>query len=480
MPETARSRALALAVLCAVSLMVVLDGSIVAVALPAIQNDLGFTPSTLAWVVNSYLIAFAGLLLLSGRLGDLAGRKRIFLAGLSVFTIASLLCGIAQDQTQLIVFRFLQGAGGALASAVVLGMITTLYPEPRARAKAIGVYSFTQAAGSSIGLIAGGTLTQLLDWHWTFFINLPIGAVALVMAVRLLEADRGTGLRGGTDVTGAGLVTGGLMLLVYTIVKAEEYTWGDVRTIGLLVLSLGLLAGFVLRQAKARKPLLPLRIFRIRAVSGANTVMVLMVAGLFGFQFITALYLQRVLQLDAMGTGFAFLPAPLTIAIMSLVFAEKLNHRFGARTVLVAGLSLVAVALGFLATAKADGNYATDVLPALVLMGIGFGAAMPALMGQAMSGTDPADAGVASGLINTTQQIGAAVGTALLATAAASRTGSLLQEGATTAEALTGGYRTAYALSAALLALAVFVAVVVLRSRKDASRTESAVPMVVS
>ncbi len=254
MPETARSRALALAVLCAVSLMVVLDGSIVAVALPAIQNDLGFTSSTLAWVVNAYLIAFAGLLLLSGRLGDLIGRKRVFLAGLSVFTLASLLCGIAQDQTQLVVFRFLQGAGGALASAVVLGMITTLFPEPRARAKAIGVYSFTQAAGASIGLIAGGTLTQLLDWHWTFYINLPIGAVALVMAVRLLADERGAGPRGGTDITGAGLVTGGLMLLVYTIVKAEEYTWGDARTIGLLAVSLLLLAGFVLRQAKAREP----------------------------------------------------------------------------------------------------------------------------------------------------------------------------------------------------------------------------------
>ena len=459
-------RALALAVLCAVSLMVVLDGSIVAVALPAIQNDLGFTPSTLAWVVNAYLIAFAGLLLLSGRLGDLIGRKRVFLAGLGVFTLASLLCGIAQDQTQLVVFRFLQGAGGALASAVVLGMITTLYPEPRERAKAIGVYSFTQAAGASIGLIAGGTLTQLLDWHWTFYINLPIGAVALVMAVRLLADDRGPGLRGGTDIAGAGLVTGGLMLLVYTIVKAEEYTWADARTFGLLAVSLLLLAGFVLRQAKAREPLLPLRIFRSRAVSGANAVMVLMVAGLFGFQFITALYLQRVLQLDALSTGFAFLPAPVSIAVMSLVFAEKLNHRFGARTVLVTGLSLVALALGFLAMVEADGNYAVDVLPALVLMGIGFGAAMPALMGQAMSGAAPADAGVASGLINTTQQIGAAVGTAVLATAAASRTGSLLAEGAAVPEALTGGYRTAYGLSAGLLALAVFVSAVVLREKK--------------
>ncbi|MFK0246151.1 MFS transporter [Amycolatopsis azurea] len=403
-------RALALAVLCAVSLMVVLDGSIVAVALPSIQNDLGFTPSSLAWVVNAYLITFGGLLLVSGRLGDLIGRKRVFLAGLGVFTLASLLCGIAQDQTQLIVFRFLQGAGGALASAVVLGMITALYPEPRARAKAIGVYSFTQAAGSSIGLIAGGTLTQLLDWHWTFFVNLPIGAVALVLAVRLLEADRGTGSRG--------------------------------------------------------EPLLPSRIFRLRSVIGANTVMVLMVAGLFGFQFITALFLQRVLRLDALGTGFAFLPAPVSIAVMSLVFAERLNHRSGARKVLAAGLSLVALALAFLATVEAGGNYAADVLPALVLMGAGFGAAMPALMGQAMSGVAPADAGVASGLINTTQQIGAAIGTALLATAAASRTESLLVEGTAMPEALTGGYRTAYALSAGLLALAAFVAAVLLREKR--------------
>ncbi|MEV7549958.1 MFS transporter [Amycolatopsis sp. NPDC089917] len=404
-------RALALAVLCAVSLMVVLDGSIVAVALPSIQNDLGFTASSLAWVVNAYLIAFGGLLLVSGRLGDLIGRKRVFMTGLGVFTLASLLCGVARDQTQLVVFRFLQGAGGALASAVVLGMITTLYPEPRARAKAIGVYSFTQAAGSSIGLIAGGTLTQLLDWHWTFFVNLPIGVVALALAVRLLEADRGTGLRRG-------------------------------------------------------EPLVPLRIFCVRTVLGANTVMILMVAGLFGFQFITALYLQRVLRLDVLGTGFAFLPAPVSIAVMSLVFAERLNHRFGARKVLVTGLSLVALALGLLATVEADGNYATDVLPALVLMGAGFGAAMPALMGQAMSGVSPADAGVASGLINTTQQIGAAIGTAVLATAAASRTGSLLADGTAMPEALTGGYRIAYALSTGLLALAVFAAAVALRERK--------------
>jgi EmrB/QacA subfamily drug resistance transporter len=462
-PSHVRSRWLALSVLCVGTLMVILDGTIVAVALPTIQTELGFTQSTLAWVVNAYLIAFAGLLLLSGRLGDLIGRKRVLLTGLVIFTVASLLCGLTGSQELLVIFRFTQGVGGALASAVVLGMIVTLFPEPREQAKAIGIYTFVQAGGASLGLIAGGVLTQTLNWHWAFFINIPIGLAAVSLAWRLFETDRGLGLREGADVAGAVLVTSGLMLLVYTIVKADEYTWGDARTLGLLALSLILLASFVVRQAKASKPLLPLRIFRARSVSGANVIMVLMVAGMFGFQFMTALYLQRVLGLGSLQTGLAFLPAPVLIALVSLGLAARLNLRFGPRTVLGTSLGLVAVALGLLARVPVDGFYAVDVLPVLILLGAAFGAAMPALIGQAMSAATPSDSGIASGLINTTQQIGAAVGTAVLATVAASRTEALLDKGDSIASALTEGFHVAYGFSAGFVVVAMVVAVVVLR-----------------
>jgi len=410
-----RSRGLALAVLCAASLMVVLDSSIVAVALPAIQADLGFTPAGLSWVVSAYLIAFGGLLLISGRLGDLVGRRRVFLAGLGLFTAASLAGGLAQDAGVLVTARFVQGIGGALASAVVLGMIVTMYPEPRARTRAIGFYSFTQAAGASIGLIAGGALTQALSWHWTFYVNLPIGIVALVMAVRFVEADRGTGLRAGLDVAGT-----------------------------------------------------LLRLVRIRAVTDANLVMVLMVAGLLGFQFVTALYLQQVLGLDALDTGVAFLPVPLIIAVGSLAFADRLIARFGPRVMLLSGLVPVIAGLLLLTGVSAHGNYFTDVLPALVLMGAGAGVAIPALMGLAMSDVDPADAGVASGLISTTQQVGAAVGTAVLATVAATRTAGRVAAGDETREALAAGFRLAYGVSSAFLIAAVAAGAMVLARRRAA------------
>ncbi len=459
----ARSRGLALAVLCAASLMVVLDSSIVAVALPAIQADLGFTAAGLAWVVTTYLVAFGGLLLLSGRLGDLLGRRRVFLGGLGLFTAASLAAGLAGNATVLVVSRFVQGVGGALASAVVLGMIVTMYPEPRARAKAIGVYSFTQAAGASIGLIAGGALTQALSWHWTFYVNLPIGAVALVLAVRVVEADRGTGLRAGLDTLGAVLVTAAVMLGVYGITGHNRIALGA---------AVVLLAGFVVRQAKARTPLLPLRLFRSRAVTGANLVMVLMVAGMLGFQFVTALYLQQVLGLDALRTGVAFLPVPVVIAIASLGFAGKLAERFGPRTVLLSGLGLVIAGLLLLTRVSVRGGYFTDVLPPLLVMGLGAGVAIPALMGLAMSGAAPEDSGVASGLINTTQQVGAAIGTAVLATVAASRTASL--GSVNHREALASGFRLAYGTSAGFLiaAIALGAAVLARRSRRSATEPE--------
>ncbi|WP_439381839.1 MFS transporter [Amycolatopsis lexingtonensis] len=459
-----RSRGLALAVLCAASLMVVLDSSIVAVALPAIQADLGFTPAGLAWVVTAYLVAFGGLLLISGRLGDLLGRRRVFLGGLTLFTLASLAAGLAPDAGVLVVSRFAQGVGGALASAVVLGMIVTMYPEPRARAKAIGVYSFTQAAGASIGLIAGGALTQALSWHWTFYVNLPIGVAALLLAVRVVSPEPGTGLRAGSDVLGAVLVTGAVMLGVYAISSA---VWSA------LAVAVVLLAAFVLRQAKAHTPLLPLRLFRIRAVTGANLVMVLMVAGMLGFQFVTALYLQQVLGLDALRTGVAFLPVPLVIAVASLGFADKLTARFGPRAVLLSGLGLVIVGLVLLT--QVSDSYFTGVLPPLLVMGLGAGAAIPALMGLAMADVPAPDAGVASGLINTTQQVGAAIGTAVLASVAASRTASL---GGDHREALAAGFRLAYGVSAGFLVAAVALGALVLarRTRPTPAPAASAAP----
>ncbi|MEU1602524.1 MFS transporter [Micromonospora matsumotoense] len=350
------SRWLALGILCTGNLMIILDGSIVTVALPTIQQDLGFTQSGLAWVVNSYLIAFAGLLLLSGRLGDLLGSKQVFIVGLVVFTAASLACGVASTPWALVTFRFVQGVGGALASAVALGMIITLFQNADERAKALAVYAFVAAAGSSLGLILGGVLTQGLGWEWVFLVNVPIGAAAIVLTLRSVPGLPGIGLREGADVAGSLLVTGGLMLLIFTIIKADDYTWGDARTLGLLAASLGMLAAFVVRQARAAKPLLPLHIFRSRTISGANVIMLLMVAGLFGFQFCTALYLQNVLGFDALRTGLAFLPAPVTIAVVSLGFAARLNQRFGARPVLLGGLLLVAVALALLARVPSDGN----------------------------------------------------------------------------------------------------------------------------
>jgi EmrB/QacA subfamily drug resistance transporter len=468
-----RSRWLALVVLCAGMLMVILDGTIVNVALPAIQDDLGFSQSSLAWVVNAYLIPFGGLLLLAGRLGDLLGRRSVFLAGLGVFTGASLICGLAQSQEVLIGARFIQGAGGALASAVILGMIVTMFPEPRERATAIGIYSFVASAGASIGLLAGGVLTQAISWHWIFFVNLPIGVATALLALRLIGRDRGIGLAQGADVLGALLVTAGLMLGVYTIVGAAEHGWASARTLGLGALSIALLAGFVLRQARARTPLMPLRILRSRNVSGANVVQMLMVAGLFGMFFLGVLYMQRVLGYDAIETGLAFLPVAVLIGAFSLAVTPRLTLRLGDRPVLLAGLPLIIAGLAFFARVPESASYTTDILPAMLLMGAGAGLSFPSLMNLAMSGATPADAGLVSGLVNTTLQVGGALGLAVLATLASSRTEDLVADGEGSAAALTGGYSLAFIVAAALVGVALAVAATVIRSRAPA-REETA------
>jgi EmrB/QacA subfamily drug resistance transporter len=457
------SRWIALVVLCVGMLMIVLDATIVNVALPSIQSDLGFSQSSLAWVVNAYLIAFGGLLLLAGRLGDLVGRKLIFMIGLAVFTAASLLCGFAQSQEVLVGARFVQGAGGAMTSAVILGMIVTMFPEPRERATAIGVYSFVASAGGSIGLLAGGVLTEAINWHWIFFVNLPIALVTGLLAAKLLERDAGIGLGRGADVLGAALIVISLMLGVYTIVEASDYGWGSPHTLGFGTASLALLGAFVVRESRTPNPLVPLRIFRSRNMSGANVIQALMVAGMFGMFFLGALYLQQVLGYDALEVGLAFLPVTVIIGTLSLGFSARLNLRYGARATLLPGLLLIAAGLALFARVPVDARYVADVLPVMVLLGLGAGLSFPSLMTLAMSGVGPSESGLASGLVNTTLQVGGALGLAVLATLSTTRTDTLLSAGEATASALTGGYHLAFIIGAGLVAAAVGIALTVLR-----------------
>ncbi|WP_280301925.1 MFS transporter [Nocardia neocaledoniensis] len=452
----------ALAVLSAATLMTILDGSIVTVAMPAIQDDLGFTPAGLSWTVNAYLIAFGGLLLLAGRLGDLIGRKRMFLTGTVVFTLASLLAGAATSPAVLVAARFLQGVGSAIATAVVLGILVTMFPGPRERATAIGVFSFTGAAGASIGQVLGGVLTDALNWHWIFLINGPIGVLTLAVAVRALPDDKGLGWAAGADVLGAVLVTAGLMLGIYTVVEVERYGWLSAHTLGLGAVAVALLAAFVARQATARNPLLPLRIFRSRTVSGANVVQMLTLGAMFAFQIIVALYLQKVLGYNASQTGLAMLPAAVAIGGVSLFVSARLITRFGGRAVLVTGLVLLLAGMLWLTRLPVRADYVLDVLPMMVAIA-GGGLVLPALTGLGMSGAAADDAGLASGLFNTSQQVGMAIGVAVLSTLAASRSTAELAAGASEAAALTSGYRLAFTVAAGLLAAALLVSLTVLR-----------------
>ena len=462
-----RSRWTALVVLCTGMLMIVLDMTIVNVALPSIQARLGFSQANLAWVVNAYLIAFAGLLLLAGLLGDLAGRRNVFLAGLAVFTGASLLCGLAVNQEMLIAARFLQGAGGALTSAVILGMIVTMFSDPREQARAIGVFAFVASAGAAVGLLAGGILTQFLNWHWIFFVNLPIGAVTAIAALRVISADRGAGLRAGADVPGALLITGAMMLIVYTIVgPAAEQGWLAARTLTLGACSLALFAGFILRQRTAPNPLMPLRIFTSRNLVGANLVQVLGTAGMFGMFFLGSLYLRLVLGYDALQIGLAFLPVTVTMGTLSVRYTDRLVMRFGARATMFSGLGLIAAGLALFALAPAQGaGYLSHIFPVTLLIGTGSGLCFPALMALAMSSATPQDAGLASGLVNTTAQIGGALGLAVLATVSASRSNSLIAQHQPAAAALTDGYHLAFWIACGLVVAAAGLGALMLRPR---------------
>jgi EmrB/QacA subfamily drug resistance transporter len=448
-----RRRWLALVVLCLGDLMIVLDTTIVNVALPSIRADLGFSETSLAWVVNAYLLTFGGFLLLGGRLGDLYGHRRLFLVGISLFTGASICCGLAGSQGFLVGARAVQGLGGAVVSAVALSLIMTLFTEPADRAKAMGVFGFVAAGGGSIGVLLGGVLTDTLDWHWIFLVNVPIGIAVFALTLMLLPADRGAAGAGRLDVAGAVTVTASLMLAVYAIVNGNDAGWTSARTLGLLAGAAALLATFLAIEARVASPLVPLGLFRKRNIAVSNGVGVLWAAAMFAWFFLSALYLQLVLGYSPLEVGLAFLPANLIMGAFSLGLSAKIVMRFGIRGPLAVGLGLSALGLLLFARAPVDGSVAVDVIPSMVLLGLGAGIAFNPMLLAAMSDVDPSEAGLASGVVNTSFMMGGALGLAVLASLAASRTSSLLASGDSTLEALTGGYHAAF-LVGALFALA--------------------------
>ena len=459
------NRWLSLTILCTGFLLIVVDVTIVNVALPSIQRDLGFSQSGLAWVINAYLIAFGGFLLLAGRLGDLFGRKRIYLIGLAIFIGASVLCGLSFSQPMLIAARFVQGIGGAVSSAVILAMIVSLFPKPDELAKAFGIFSFIASAGAAIGLLAGGLITQAVSWHWIFFVNVPIGIVTAALSFRLLASDRGIGIEKGVDVIGAVLVTVALMLGVYTIVQSSDYGLGSARTVAFGALAVGLLAAFVVRQALAKTPILPLRIFASRKLTAANGVQALMSSAFLGFFFVASLDLQRVLGYGPMAIGLAFLPVAVVMGLFSVRFSALLINRFGPLTVLVSGQMVIVVALTMLGFGPANANYAIHFLVPLALLGLGGGLSFPSLTIIAMADAQPSDAGLASGLLNTTGQVGGALGLAVLATLAGARTLNLVHDGATTTAALAGGYHLAWLVGAGTVVITLALTLSLLRTR---------------
>jgi EmrB/QacA subfamily drug resistance transporter len=458
------NRRLALAVLCTATLMIILDGTIVTVALPAIQAGLGFSATGLTWIMNAYLIAFGGLLLLAGRLGDQFGRKRVFLAGLSLFALASLACGLSATPATLIIARFCQGAAGAMVAAVSLGMIVSLYPEPAERGRAVAVYSFVGAAGASVGLVLGGVITQSAGWHWIFLVNPPLALLSGSLAARVISADSGTGRAAGTDAPGAILVTAGLMTGVFAVVGTAAHGWASARTLVPAAVAVALLALFAVRQATAAAPLLPPRILAAREVAAANAAQLLVIAAAFGFQVLITLYMQRALGYSAAASGLGLIPTAVLIGAVSVGLSARLSARFGPRAILLTGLVLVMAALALLMRLPVHASYPARLLPAMLLFGLGGGLVLPALTMLGMSAATPADAGIVSGLFNTSQQAGAAAGVAVLSTLAAGRTSQLLASHHTMAVALTGGYRLAFTVAAALAGAALVVTTTTLRS----------------
>jgi EmrB/QacA subfamily drug resistance transporter len=460
-----RKRWLALLVLCFGDLMIVLDSTIVNVALPSIRDDLGFSETSLAWVVNAYLLTFGGFLLLGGRLGDLFGPRRLFLIGITLFTLASLACGLATSQAALVVARAAQGVGGAIVSAVALSLLMIMFTETAERAKAMGIFGFVLSGGGTAGVLLGGVLTDVLDWHWIFLVNLPVGVAVFVLSLMLLPTGHKPA-DGGLDVAGALTVTASLVLAVYAIVNGNETGWGSAQTLGLLAASAVLLMVFLVIEARIRAPLMPLGLFRSRNVSTANVVGVLMAAGLFGWFFLSALYLQRVLGYSPLEVGLAFLPSTVLWGAVSLFLSDRLVLRYGVKVPIVAGLTLFAVSLLLFARAPVDGSFALDVLPATLLIGLGAGIAFNPLLLSAMSDVAPTESGLASGVVNTAFMMGGALGLAVLASLADSRTDTLLSSGSSSTSALNGGYHVAFLVAAVFAVAAAVVAVTFFRARE--------------
>jgi EmrB/QacA subfamily drug resistance transporter len=463
-----RQRWLALVVICFGQLMIMLDSTIVNVALPAIQRDLHFTQANLTWVVNGYLIAYGSLLLLAGRAGDLIGRKRVFLAGVAVFTVASGLDGLAFDSTTLIAARLLQGIGGAMSAGVILALIVTGFPKPDERAQAMSIFMFVIAGGGSLGLLAGGTITQLISWHWIFFINLPIGVGTMLLGWWLIEEHEGLGLRRGFDVVGSLLVSAATVVGIYAIVTAAEMGWTSVHTLGFGAAAIALLATFFVVEARIENPILPLRILHLRSLTGASAARGLVATGMFTTFFFGALYLQHVKGYSAFNTGLAFLPSTLTLAMLSLGISARLMRSFGPRGLLIPGLATITVALLLMASTDQNTAYFPGIFGAYLLFGIGAGMTFMPLTTIMMSEVPATDAGIASGVGNVTMQVGGAFGLAALGTIASDHSRTLVAHGQTVISALTGGYQLGFGIAAACVATGLIIVLVVLRAPRAA------------
>ena len=464
------NRWLILVIACLAQFMVVLDATVVNVALPSIQKGLHFSPSSLQWVVNAYTLVFGGFLLLGGRAGDLLGRKRLFVAGVALFSAASLLNGLAQTSTMLIVGRGLQGLGGALLSPAALSIITTTFTEQAERTKALSVWSAIAAGGGAVGLIMGGALTQLASWEWIFIVNVPVGVATLLATLRFVPESRADLPHRTFDLAGAVTVTAGLVVLVYAIVKAQAFGWGSGRTIGLLAAALALLALFVVIEQRSAHPLIRLSIFRVKTLTVADIVLLLVASGLFGMFFFASLYVQEILGYSPLRAGLAFLPVTGGIVVGAGV-AQQLIRRVGVRNVAVFGIGLATVGLAILAGIPVHGTYAADLLPGLLLMSIGMGLTFVPITLMATGGVGENDAGLASGLFNTAQQVGGSLGLAILSTLAATRTTDLLSGlhgpallAASTA-AKVSGYRVAFVAAAIMLGAGAVLMAATIRRR---------------
>jgi EmrB/QacA subfamily drug resistance transporter len=455
-----RTRWLALVILCVGDLMIVVDTTVVNVALPSIRHALDFSPTSLAWVVNAYMLTFGGFLLLAGRLGDLLGHRRLFLFGTAAFTTASLVCGLSVSREMLIAARAVQGLGGAVVSAVAFSLIVVLFTEPSQRAKAMGVFGFVMSGGGSIGVIAGGVLTDLVGWHWIFLVNLPIGIAVTLAGLKLLPEVQAATRAQRLDVTGALAITGAMVLAVYAIVNGNTAGWTSAQTLGLLAASLVLAGGFVWWESRVPAPLMPLAIFRHRNLSAANLVGILWAAAMFALFFLSALYLQLVLGYDPLQVGLAFLPGNILMMAFSLGLS-----RYGFRIPLAFGLSVAALALLWLARAPVHGSFVVDVLPSMLLIGVGGGLAFNPVLMAAMSDVEPEQSGLASGITNTAFMMGGALGLAVLASLAAARTRHLTATGHGLLVSLTGGYHLAFLIGAGFAVGAAVAGAALLRTR---------------